>query len=86
MFKAVLSKSAVEQYLKLPSSHAARINKAIDILSENPHHHQNIKKLKGELDGFYRYRSGVYRIVYSVNNQAGTIEIVWIGQRNKAYK
>jgi len=37
-------------------------------LRKNPFFETNIKKLKGEFEGLYRYRVGKYRIFYKVEN------------------
>ena len=35
-------------------------------LRENPFHGTNIKKLKDNLEGYYRYRIGNYRLFYLI--------------------
>jgi len=68
----------------------ATIAAALDFLSTvSPFHHPNpkaIKRLHGELEGFYRFRVGRIRIVYSVDSAARTIEIVNIDDRGDVYK
>jgi mRNA interferase RelE/StbE len=46
----------------------------------------DIKKMKGEWEGFYRLRIGKIRIVFTVNTQSGEVEIFTIGARGDVYK
>jgi mRNA interferase RelE/StbE len=39
------------------------------ILKKNPYSGKNIKKLKGEFEGVYRYRIGDIRIFYKINEE-----------------
>ena len=55
-------------------------------LRENPFFGTNIKKLKGEFEGFYRYRLGDYRLFYTIENEKVLVVIIDIKKRDKAYK
>jgi len=46
----------------------------------------DIKKMKGDWEGFYRLRIGKIRIVFTVNTQSGEVEILTIGTRGDVYK
>ncbi|MGV6825644.1 MAG: type II toxin-antitoxin system RelE family toxin, partial [bacterium] len=52
----------------------------------NPCFGPNIKKLKGELDGFYRYRIGSYRLFYLIENDQVLVMILDIRHRQGAYR
>jgi len=54
-------------------------------LSENPFFGTNIKKLKGNLEGYYRYRIGSYRLFYLIDNERVLVAIVDFQHRQKAY-
>jgi len=54
-------------------------------LRANPFFGPNIKKLKGEYDGFYRFRIGNYRLFYTINKQKVIVFILEITQRKDAY-
>ena len=45
-------------------------------LRENPHYGTNIKKLKGNLEGYYRYRVGNYRLFYLIKDEKIIIAVV----------
>ncbi len=54
-------------------------------LRENPFYGTNIKKLKDNLEGYYRYRIGNYRLFYLVENNKLIVVIVDFKHRQKAY-
>jgi len=55
-------------------------------LRENPFFGTNIKKLKGEFEGLYRYRVGKYRIFYKIENDKILVIVLDIDDRKDAYK
>jgi mRNA interferase RelE/StbE len=55
-------------------------------LRENPFFGTNIKKLKGEFKGLYRYRVGKFRIFYKIENNQILVIILDIDDRKDAYK
>jgi len=55
-------------------------------LKDNPHFGNNIKKLKGEYEGIYRYRVGSYRVFYVIDDNSKTIFILEIQKRKDSYK
>ncbi|MBN1903256.1 type II toxin-antitoxin system RelE/ParE family toxin [Candidatus Sumerlaeota bacterium] len=86
MYKILIHNKALKYYENLDKIKAKRINKAIEILSDDPFQSQHVKKLKGLLEGKYRFASGDLRIVYSVNTDNKTIFIEAIGSRGNIYK
>lgn len=54
-------------------------------LRENPFYGSNIKKLKDNLEGYYRYRLGNYRLFYLVEDNKLIIAIVTFKHRQEAY-
>ena len=51
----------------------------------NPFYGNNIKKLKGEFEGYYRYRIGNYRLFYLIENEKVLVAIVDFKHRQNAY-
>ncbi|WP_423213202.1 type II toxin-antitoxin system RelE family toxin [Planktothrix agardhii] len=45
-----------------------------------------MKPLKGELAGYYRYRVGDYRVVYSINEEKKQIIVIVIAHRRQVYE
>jgi len=85
MYEIILHNQVVKFYNHLDDKNAARINHAIDTLLENPASGKNIKKLKGELTGKFRLRTGKYRIVYRIENDKSKVIIEDIAVRGKIY-
>ena len=56
------------------------------ILRNNPYFGSNIKRLKGQLSEFYRYRIGDYRLFYKVHEEEVIVFIVDFSHRKSAYK
>lgn len=55
-------------------------------LKINPFIGINIKKLKGEFKGYYRYRIGNYHLFYLIDKKEKLVFIVELKMRNIAYK
>jgi mRNA interferase RelE/StbE len=53
-------------------------------LRSNPYFGPNIKKLKGQFEGFYRYRIGKYRLFYKIDGQKVIVFILDIYDRKDA--
>lgn len=54
-------------------------------LRQNPYFGTNIKKLKGELEGYYRYRLGDYRLFYLIDEGKVIVIVVDFKHRQNAY-
>jgi mRNA interferase RelE/StbE len=54
-------------------------------LKKNPFWGANIKKLKGDLSDYYRYRLGDYRLFYRIDSDKVIVFIVTISHRKDAY-
>lgn len=55
-------------------------------LKRNPFFGPNIKKLKGEFGGIYRYRIGNFRLFYTVESKKVIVFIIDIEKRKDSYK
>lgn len=69
--------------LKLPIPIHKRVLEALKIIQHNP---MIGVKLHGELENYYKYRIGDYRIVYRFNKEISTVNIVKIEHRQGVYK
>jgi mRNA interferase RelE/StbE len=82
-YKIIINKSASKELSKLPLEAIDRIQQAINALATDPRP-ANFKKLKG-FKGLYRIRTGDYRIIYRIEDNALIIEVVRIGDRKDIY-
>ena len=55
-------------------------------LKKNPYFGPNIKRLKGDLSEYYRYRIGNYRLFYKIYEDRVMIFVADIDHRKDAYK
>ena len=86
MYKVEFLKEAVEELSRIDSIWQKRILNKIKILTDNPKHlANNIKKLKGRYQEYYRLRVGDYRIIYSIEKDRLVILIVRVGHRKEIY-
>ncbi|MFC2129806.1 type II toxin-antitoxin system RelE/ParE family toxin [Bacteroidota bacterium] len=85
MFEIALTNKAKKIYESVDNKNAKKINTAFDDISKSPFSGKNIKRLKGKLEGLYRYRTGNWRIVYSIEKEVRIVSIIWIGKRKDAY-
>lgn len=51
-----------------------------------PSYHPNIKPLKDNYAGCYRYRVGDYRVVYYIDEEQSEVNVVTIAHRSEAYE
>ncbi len=53
---------------------------------QTPRLHPNIKALKGDFAGYYRYRIGDYRVIYLIDDEIVQVFVVAIVHRSEAYE
>jgi len=85
LYKLIIQPQAMDFYKKLYSadrSHFTRISLALESLKKDPFRG---KALKLDLKGKYSLRIGVYRIIYSVDENIITINILKIAHRRDVY-
>lgn len=86
MYKVVFYKEAAKYYSKLDAAKQKRIDAAINELLEDPFEGPHIKKLKGRLEGKYRYATDGLRIIYVVETENKIVYLDAIGPRGDVYK
>ena len=86
MFEVYLSNEAEKIYLKANSKTTRLIDNCFEHLEESPLFGPNIKRLKGKLEGSFRYQVGGTRIIYSVDKMSRKVLIETIGARGDVYK
>ncbi len=86
MYKIVFTKLAEKEYVYLYKTNKSvfkRIRAALNSLAEDP---TQGKPLKLVLKGKWSYRVGMYRIIYSIENNVFTVYILNIGHRREVYR
>jgi mRNA interferase RelE/StbE len=86
MYELLLHPDAQEIYAKADKALAKKIARCLKQLEQTPLLHTNIKALKGDFAGYYRYRIGDYRVIYSVEEELVQVLVITIVHRSEAYE
>jgi mRNA interferase RelE/StbE len=86
MYEVLLHPDAQNVYANADKALAKKITRCLQQLEQNPRSQPNIKALKGDLAGLYRYRIGDYRVIYSIEDEIVRVFVVAIAHRSQAYK
>jgi len=86
MYKVELSLEAEKVFAKSDKNLAKKLVRCFQTMEENPHFHPNIKPLKGNYLGYYRYRVGDYRVIYAIDEQKVLVNVILIAHRSKVYE
>jgi mRNA interferase RelE/StbE len=84
MYKVIVNKQVFKSLDKTPKTYLLKIKSAVNDLSENPRPFGYIK-LSG-FDNLYRIRVGIYRIIYTIQDNILTVEVVKVDHRSNVYK
>jgi mRNA interferase RelE/StbE len=82
-YRITIAPSAIKTLGTLENALRTRIQKRIEELADMPRHRQS-KKLEGE-DNLYRNRVGVYRIVYTIQDDKLIVLVLAVGHRREIY-
>ncbi|GCL56511.1 hypothetical protein NIES3806_38720 [Microcystis aeruginosa NIES-3806] len=86
IYKVCLTAKANKVYFEADSVLRKKIAKCLNILQETPKNHPQIKALKGEFAGKYRFRVGDYRVIYIVDDSQSQVIVLLIEHRSQAYR
>jgi len=85
MYEVVLHPDAEALYIKLDRATAKKVARCFIHLEQNPRIHPNIKPLKGDFASIYRFRTGDYRVLYTIDDGIQIVSILTIKHRSEAY-
>lgn len=85
-YRVVLSAHASRQYRKLDPPVRHEVQSGIDALRRDPLHGSKIKRLKGRLREYCRYRAGDYRVLYTVDTAERVVYVDYIQHRRDVYR
>ena len=83
-YQVEFSATAEKQFRKLQKPVQVRLARVIKDLAAEPRP-RGCRRLRG-YDDVYRVRAGVYRIIYTVSDQALVVEVVRVGHRREVYR
>jgi len=81
-FRSAPTKHFLRELKKLPSETRARVILATQEITSNPYAGV---RLRGELSGLLRWRSGEYRIVYKIDEERRLVVLLDVGPRKSVY-
>ena len=84
-YSVVLSFDAQEFFKEVSASVQRKLDRCFEMLKTDPRSHPNIKQLKGDLTGYYRYRVGDYRVVYCIDDEQKRVVVTVIAHRREVY-
>lgn len=86
MYRLVLSNRAEKAFRSIPSPYDKRIKESIIAIEQDPRAMGTVK-LEYAPVAQYRYRVGDYRILFDINEESKTVEILDIRRRGeRTYK
>jgi len=86
VFEVFWSKKAEREYNRFDEITKKRFSKMISVLERSPTYSgKSIKKLKGDLEGLYKYRIGSLRIIYTIDVDKKEVYIVTVDNRGDVY-
>ncbi len=86
MYEVFLHPDAQKVYVNANKALAKKIARCLQQLEQTPRSHPNVRALKGDYAGYYRYRIGEYRVIYSIDDKRGQVFVVAIAHRSEAYE
>lgn len=75
---------AARDIQRLPEKYATAMVEALAYITENPR--RRGKPLRLELDGHWSARRGPYRIIYTLDDNERTVQVVAVAHRADAYR
>jgi mRNA interferase RelE/StbE len=86
MYRLQFLGKAQEDLKRIDRAHQKIIKEKLLLLAENPESlKNNIKRLKGSKEEYYRLRVGSYRIIFKKEKKRLVIVIIRIGHRKEIY-
>ena len=85
MYRLVLSREAQRIYTTAEVPLARKLARCFARLEIEPRSGNNVKALKGPLEGSFRYRVGDYRVVYSISESTQVVTVITIAHRRDVY-
>ncbi|HEX3313620.1 MAG TPA: type II toxin-antitoxin system RelE/ParE family toxin [Gemmataceae bacterium] len=86
MFDVVLSPTAEAFYANSDRILAKKLARCFAQLESDPRRHNNIKRLKGEFAGLFRYRVGDWRVIFRIDETASRVLVLAVAHRKDIYE
>ena len=83
MYKVIIKKRVLKSLDKIPVVYLSGIKEAVNNLADNPRPFGSVKL--SVFENTYRIRAGIYRIIYTIEDEILTVEVVKIDHRSSVY-
>lgn len=83
MWTLKLSKHATQTLEMISGKYRIQVENGLEALSNEP---RAGKALVGDLKGYWSFRVGIYRIIYSINDAEIVIQVLYIHHRKEVYE
>jgi len=85
-FKVSFSPHAVRAFRGFSDDLKEKVGKAVEEMKRSPFHGPDIKKMKGTLKDYHRYRIGDHRILYAISKERKEVFVDYIQDRKDVYR
>lgn len=82
-YKSILTRNFTKEFDKLTKNVKERILEALEKIAETPY---TGTKLRGKLEGLWRWRIGKFRIIYLIDEKEKTVVFLDVGLRKAIYE
>jgi mRNA interferase RelE/StbE len=86
MFEVILSPEAQQFFASAAHPLARKLARCLSRLETDPRGGNTVKRLKGKLRNYYRYRVGNWRVVYRIDDAINQVIVVAIAHRSDIYE
>lgn len=86
MYAVRLTRGAQRAFEDADAALQRKLHRCWGTLARDPWRHPNIRKLKGKLSAYWRFRVGTWRVIYRIDEQEQTVWVVAIEHRRDAYR
>jgi mRNA interferase RelE/StbE len=86
MYEVILSPEATAFFAAADQPLARKLTRCFQQLEQEPRRHNNIKRLKGKLKSYLRYRVGDWRVVFNIDEGKHHVEVLTIAHRREVYE
>jgi mRNA interferase RelE/StbE len=84
MYKVIINKQVLKSLDKVPAEYLLKIKSVVNGLKQNPRPFGCIKL--SSFENSYRIRVGIYCVIYTIEDEILTVEVVKIDHRSDVYK
>lgn len=86
MYQVRLSQDAARAFEQADAPLQRKLDRCFKRLGAEPTLHPSIRRLKGKLASYYRYRVGAWRVLYRIDEEKRIVWVATIEHRRDVYR